>query len=394
MANGLPVDLFTAAAAGFMNFFRTRAPILNLVDTRFNANLRANRGETVAITKVVARDAYDVVPGPNNPAVIDSATELFNITLDQHKGQRYHLTDEERAKLQTFGMHTDQDPLNFMTANISVCAEAVVNAIRADIGANYKNVYNFIGTPGTAPFGTGVEDDQFSDILAYLQLNNAPETDRFGVYTNIAASAIRKIPTFKYADRSSTPLYRETLTLPVTHGITNVEQNVVCTHTNGTLVDDAGEHEGDLLVATSAGATTITIDSTTLVGTVTEGTVFTVAGDTQTYVVTADATAATNQLAFTFSPASKVDWAEDAVVAFKGDASQTYNQSLVFQKQAIVMVSRTLAETRDDAIFVDPMSGLPLKLFSMDGYHLDQTELSTLFGTGILNPEHVVRIAE
>ena len=86
----------------------------------------------------------------------------------------------------------------------------------------------------------------------------------------------------------------------------------VGTLSNGTgmlaKVNDATYTVGDF---------TVDIDDTSLTGTVVAGDIFTVAGDAQQYVVTAGATASGNAIAgMAFTPASKVAWADDAVITF------------------------------------------------------------------------------
>jgi hypothetical protein len=82
----------------------------------------------------------------------------------------------------------------------------------------------------------------------------------------------------------------------------------------------AGSLTGSPLInsaSVAVGDTTVAMDAGTLTGDINEGDIFTVAGDTQEYVVTADATASGNALAsVAFYPAAKVAWADNAAVTF------------------------------------------------------------------------------
>lgn len=134
------------------------------------------------------------------------------------------------------------------------------------------------------------------------------------------------------------------------------ESQLLYRHTNGNDVTGVAVNDA----ATTTGATTLAVDGlTNTTGTVTAGSVFTIAGvfrvhprtkvtlpELQQFVVTANATAnGSGQATLSISPTiygptsgarqnvSALP-ADDAVITFVGAASTTYTQSLAYQKQA------------------------------------------------------------
>ena len=141
----------------------------------------------------------------------------------------------------------------------------------------------------------------------------------------------------------------------------------------------------------TAGESTVNIDDTSLSGTVVIGDLFTVAGDTQVYTVTANATAATNAIAgMAFTPTSQVAWADDAVITFK--ASHTAN--LAFHRDAFALVTAPLESggMGDIMSIQDPVTGLILRLEQRRDYKQTTWEFDILYGVKTVRPELAARI--
>jgi hypothetical protein len=74
--------------------------------------------------------------------------------------------------------------------------------------------------------------------------------------------------------------------------------------------------------------------------TVVAGDVFTVAGDSQTYVVNANAIAVGTALNLSFSPAPAVQWAAGSAVTFRN----SHATNMVFHRDAFALVVRPFIE--------------------------------------------------
>lgn len=167
------------------------------------------------------------------------------------------------------------------------------------------------------------------------------------------------------------------------------------TFTGGTLSD--GTNKAALInsATVAIGDTSVAMDSATLTGTLKAGDLFTVAGDTQQYVVTADATAAANAITVSFSPAAKVAWADNAAVTFVADHDLA---GLAMQKQAIAFASRPLVTevgfsggnlVRE---FPDPHSGLVVSMEISREHKRTKVNFSCLWGSTLVRPQAAVRL--
>ena len=107
------------------------------------------------------------------------------------------------------------------------------------------------------------------------------------------------------------------------------------THTAGTL--SAGSGKIKPKVATTKGATSITLSSTTLTGTVVVGDVLTI--KSAFYTVTEAATAENNEITVKLSPALK----EDIAITVEITVTGSHIANLAFHKNAFALVTRPLA---------------------------------------------------
>lgn len=166
----------------------------------------------------------------------------------------------------------------------------------------------------------------------------------------------------------------------------NMDQNVK-THTKGTLLANP------LVNGTPAvGVKTFNADKATLTGTVVEGDIFTIAGDTQTYVITTGATASGNAITLTFEPGLKIAPADNAVITFKA----THVANLNFHRDAFALVNRPL-EDQGGAIAIqsaiDPISKLVLRLEVSREHKRTRWSYDILYGVQCVRRELASRIA-
>tara|TARA_Y100000310_G_scaffold6980_1_gene7740 strand:- start:9 stop:539 length:531 start_codon:yes stop_codon:yes gene_type:complete len=163
-------------------------------------------------------------------------------------------------------------------------------------------------------------------------------------------------------------------------------QNVPTHSVTGTgtvTVNDASVSVGDTTLTWDGGGTAPD-----------EGDIFTVAGDTQTYVV--ESSTAT---VITMHPAARVAWADNAAVTFKGDGS-SYPANLLIHRDAIAFAMAPLADVGEQllnnemtAVAVDEESGLSLRLELTRQYKQYQWSFDALYGANVVRRELGVIIA-
>jgi hypothetical protein len=148
----------------------------------------------------------------------------------------------------------------------------------------------------------------------------------------------------------------------------------------------------------SAGATSVVFKDSggSLTGTIKAGDTFVIAGSTQRYVATADATAAANVISVSFEPKAAIDYsASDNVTA----TQQSGTQCLAFHKNAIALAMAPLSEIGAKlegrvATVTDPVSNLSIRsrIFYEGKEAAIYVVLDVLFGFKMLKHNMAVRM--
>lgn len=251
---------------------------------------------------------------------------------------------------------------------ITQMAERVIKpameAVAQDVEVRFlekatQSVYNSVGTAGSNGFTVSDVQDSKVKLNQYL----CPKDTSRRLLLNAEAGAAAVVDR-KGLFQSSTEIANQYKMgyVGMSDGFTWLENELLYTHTNGNDVTG-------VLVngSTSEGASTLAVDGlTTTTGTVTKGSVFTIANVNavhpitkkvysflQQFVVTADATAnGSGEATLSISPAiyagsaglQNVDAlpADNAALTFVGAADSSLTQNLAFHKQAFRMVSTPL----------------------------------------------------
>ena len=347
---------------------RENAVLPRLVNRSYE-NQAAERGDTVDIPIPSAVTAATVAPAATPAATADSAPTKVTVPLDQWKEAAFYLTDKDKMEVMN----------GVIPMQASEAIKALGNTVDNYILGLYKGVYGYTGTAGTTPFATTADATQARKIL-----NNqlAPLDDRRFVIDADAEAKALELRAFQ--DMSFSGSATE-----IVEGRINrkfgfdwfMDQNVP-THTNtgtGTiLVNDASTAVGDTTLTWAGGGTQPV-----------EGDVFTVANDTQTYVV-----ASSTATVITMYPAAKVAWQDNAAVTFK--ASHAVN--LAFHRDAFAFATRPLAGDTDGLgsliqSAVDPVSGLTLRLEVSREHKRTRYSYDILYGAALVRRELATRIA-
>jgi len=305
-------------------------------------------GETISIkrpTDFTVRDgriaaAQDVVEGK------------FTLTVDKFKGVDFKFTSEE------------------LTLQIGELTERVIqpamvqlgNQIDRDVQALYKDVWNWVGTPGSTV-------DSFADFAKAperLDLGAVPMDGRYAVLSPTDEYGMLGSQTALYMQDVAKGAYRESNLGRIANVDTYSSQNVQ-THTRGTTDNTTplvkGTQSTTWAASKDSGTMTLDTDGWDTVTTLKQGDVFTIAAVfavnpvtkatlpfLQQFVVKADVTAnatTTSSTTLTISPPIITSGAfqtvsaaalDDATITIMGTASTGYSQNLVFRKNAFALV--------------------------------------------------------
>jgi hypothetical protein len=230
----------------------------------------AEMGSVIALRRP---QAYTATAMPSTPT--DLAPESVNVTLDQWWGVTIQLTDKELA-------YTKE---RIIDEQIAPMAYAVANKIDQLLAALYKDIPYSVAV--TSPLAV-------ADITAarrQLSLNGVPLNDgriSLALSPTLMKEALDQQAFSQWQGAGPTGEgTQQSGMLGAKFGMSPFENQNAATHTSGVSADFTGALSG----AHAKGATTVTITGLTIGGTVKAGDTFIIAGSTQRYAFTADATA-------------------------------------------------------------------------------------------------------
>ncbi|MEL7314637.1 MAG: hypothetical protein AAFN08_06760 [Cyanobacteria bacterium J06559_3] len=371
-------DLYGKILAVGADVIREQTYLPALVNHVTNEDKTLARSKGGIVEVIVPPDfvTRDVVPASTPPASQgEPAPSTVQVALDNFKEVNIPLTEKQITQLEA------ADPMAIMFIQNAV--GPIIEDITAAIAATYKGIYGYVGTAGTTPFASNPADAQ--NTKKVLTRQKCPKMMRSMVLnTDAYANAIglEAFRSYLQFGSDSTVRYGE---VDMAYGF-RFHEDVGMDGISHTTGGGAGwlVNQADHAVAD----TTVVIDTGS--GDPVVGDIFTVAGDTQTYVVSGYAS---NTI--TYAPAAKVAWANNAAITFK--ASHAIN--LAFNPFAFAFDSRPHARLRLPGVtsnymtWVDDMTGVTLRLEIRDEYHQTGIYLSCLFGAELVDPRLACRIA-
>jgi hypothetical protein len=394
MPNAL-LDVQPKILATALKTLRESAVMPYLVNTDYSNDAK-QKGATVDIPVPSKMTIQDVVPGAyaQNPSD-DVQLNTISLPLNNWKESSFVLSNKEIAEI------IDGVP----NMQVAEAGKAIANAIDKSLIDCYKQAYHYVGTAGTTPFASSPAEAIAA--RAILGKNLADPRDRRLVIGVDAESNAIALPAFQYyLNSGSTETQREGAIGRKFGFDWEVDQNMPY-HVAGTLAGTLVT-AGAPVVTTTADASnpqlhnprttnTITISGCTNGTTIKQGDVFTVVGDTQTYVINNDATAAGGTITANFSPAPKVVWATGAAVTMRGSR----NINLAFHRDAIAFAMRPLEDSvltsglggHTTMTMVDDVTGIPLRLRIGSEYERVRISVSALWGRVVVRPEHLIQMA-
>lgn len=336
----------------------------------------AKVGDTVTVRKPATFTANEFT---SSISVQDATESSVAVVMDKHLDVSFAVTSKDLTLKVS----------DFNTQLLGPAMEAIAQKVDKLLLGLYVDLYNQVGTAGTTP-------STVADITGtgrVLDLANVPLTDRSLAIDPYAKDKFLQIASFFEADKvGDDGSALRAASLGRKFGQDTVVANNITAHSNGSVA-----HTGTFAIdgAVSAGATTVTIDASTITGTWAKGSLFTVAGVTGTYVVTADHAAAADRLtAVPFFPAAPTGGFPDGAVVTR-IANHTPN--MAFHRSAFAFVTRPLVLPMGVApgqAQIVNYGGLGLRVVS--GYDMsakkDTISVDLLCGVKTLDPARGVRL--
>lgn len=336
------------------------------------------KGSTINIRKPAS---FVVNDAPSTAQ--DVNTDGVTVTLDQWKEVKFAITDKEL----TFTKE------QIIADHIRPAAYAIADYIDTVCAGLYVNIPYCTGTAGTTP-------DAIGDLTMARKVMNdmlfPQDGNRHFAINSAAEEKLLQLATFN-ANGGSTGTTEAALlrgTLGTKFGMEIFAPTNVPDHDNGTLA------AGTAIQANANTAKDLTQmvwkdSGGSLAGTLKKGTIFTIAGQTTKYVVTADAEAATNLVTVAFYPGLSAAVTANAVITLVGD----HAVNLGFHRNAFCLAMAPLSDLGKNfsgvkmEVIGDPLTNLAIR--SRMWYDPDNSKvvvaLDVLFGLKTLEPKLAFR---
>ena len=371
---------------------RHNAVMPRLVMNDFGTDVK-QKGDTVQIPLPSAIAIQDVAPGAYAPDSGNVAPTTAAIALSNWKEAPFTLSDKEVAQIIA----------GVVPIQLSAAVEALAAQVNSDLLALHAKVPNLVGVPGTTPFSmaSGVTGDAYSTNAATaarkaLTVNLAPMSERRFVLGPDAEANALGLPAFQYYLYAGTDQTIRRGEIGEKFGFDWHTDQQVPTHTAGTITTGLAAKAA---TPQAVGLTSIVCTTAASTGAcaLKTGDVIAIAGQTQQYTLTADATqaSAATDVTLKIYPALAVALAGGEAVT----VSASHVCNLAFHKTAFAFASRPLmndalaAEFDDSYMVPDPVSGITMRLTWRREFHRTRMSFDILYGVGAVRPMLAVRVA-
>lgn len=340
-----------------------------------------NKGQQIDIRRP---STFTAIAEPSG-ATQDITTDTVSMQLDQWFGVKMAVPDNEYAY---------SDKPRFLQDHVAPAMNALADNVDQALFALAADIPWVQNTGATTADYNDLVDTRTIMRTAKVPLND-PSMLHFAVNPSVEGDLLQDSKFIEWqgsgqegADTQRTGFLGRKAGFEIFAGAHNVP-----TLTGGALT-------GSPLVqgAQVAKATSMTWDAGTLTGDINKGDTFTIAGSTQSYAVTADATAAGNAVAVTFTPPLTQAYSDNAAVTVTQETTKIH-QNLAFHRNAFALVMPRLPDHGSNigariASVQDPFTGLSLR--SKVWYDADSSEIRVafdiLYGVKTLDPNLACRM--
>jgi len=381
ISNTLTAIIPKILARGLLSL-RERVLMTRLVNLDYSMDAK-KKGSTIDVPVAASLTASDVTPAAYPATPGDLTIPTVQISLNNWKKASFGLSDNELGQIEA--------QADFIPLEMSAAFEALATAVNDSVFSEYVGVYGYTGTAGTAPFGSGVEVLSAINSRKILNKMKCPRDFRRGVLDYDAEASALALSQFSDAEKIGSGEVKISGEIGRKFGVDWNADDSVPVHTAGTAASATTDNAGYAL-----GVKTITLASAGT-GTILVGDIFTIAGDSQTYVVVTGSTDVSSGGTIVFEPGLKVPITTSATAI---TLKATHVCNLVFHRDAFALAMRAPDEALKKVFnpdnsytMEDPVSGLVMRLEVIRMYKQTMWELDCLWGAKLIRPEFATRIA-
>jgi hypothetical protein len=333
-------------------------------------------GSAINVAIPSAITAVEVTPAYIPPTTTAVAPTAVSVTLGNWWEAPFELTDKDLL----------QCDRGIIPMQASEAIKAIANKIEDTGFAYYQKIYGYAGTAGTTPFATDMTGFTAADKVLNDQL--CPPEDRFLVLNTAARANALNLTQVSNASFRGNNQTIASGDMGEIFGTRWLWSQRVPSHTAGTNSgsDINGAHA-------TTGVKALTIHGGAL-GDYHVGDIFTIAGDTQTYVVTGQ-TGDGTPTALAMEPGLQIALGGTEVITLKA----THRVNLLFHRDCFAFASAPLQDSNIAPnlvameSIVDAESGIALRLEVTREHKRFRFSYDVLWGWAVPRPEYGARLA-
>ena len=345
---------------------------------------RVALNQTVNIPVVGVATAAAITPANVSPDTGGTSPGNVTVTISNQYQCPVAWSGDEQMVVSEAGLYDSVQAQRFAQA-----FRTISNMVESDLAALHIKASRAYGTYNVQPFGTAADLSDMAQMIKIMEDNGAPTSDLQAVLGTSAMANIRgkQSVLFKVNEAGTDQLLRRGIIGDIQgvslHTSAQVKTAVTVGTNNGAAQTNADGY--------AVGATTLTLD-TAGTGSILDGDIVTLAGDTNKYVVlTGDASVAGGGTIVLAEPGLRQ--AIPASVTVITTVAAT-DRNMVFSKSAIVLACRTpyMPKEGDQASDVmdvtDPVSGITFQIALYKQYRQVHAEVGLAWGVKMIAPRH------
>ncbi len=392
MSNTLTAILTQILAKGMMTL-RQRVLMTRLVNTDYSLEAK-KKGYTIDIPLSSAIAAENVTPAATASAPSDLTPSSAQITLDKWMHADFALNDAEVGRIRA--------DVDFVPLQMAEAFKSLAKEINDSVFDTYTGIYGYTGTAGTTPFGTGVGVASATNVRKILHTQLCPRDERRGVLDFDAEAAALNLSAFSDAEKRGDASAKTTGEIGRVFGLEWYGEDAVPSHTAGSITTGVIA-KASTAVAVGVKTFVCTTAASTGAAALLKGDIISIAGDSQTYVLTEAVTqeSAATDFTIAFEPALKVALTGSEAVTVK----DTHVVNLGFHRDAFGLAVRApdagikellgsnAGNVLSSVTLQDPVTKLIMRLELIRGFKMTMWDVDCLWGTALVDASRACRLA-
>jgi len=397
MPNTFSAYLMPRILAGALQVLREEVAFAKLMNKDFEGSA-GHLGQQVSVSIPYGQDIYPITPAQVPPALVDSKMYSRLITIDQWYGSRFHFSTKDMVEY-------DFGNSQFVPRQVAESARALARQINQTIAALWTKIPNLCGTVASRIFASNI--DKLGDVRTRLNFQLCPDPNRVLLMSLLDENDAMKLDDVKKNPQMAGDhdVYRKAFLGRIFDLDMVRDRDVKTSGAAGTGIVGTAT-----CAATAKGSSTISVTMSSGGSDALhfhDGDIFLISDDStaadqllrRQYAqqgVLSIASGATGTVTLDHPLETTLAGTETLSVA-TGQGAGTVNVAGDLSGFGLVMrIPPSSIEGAPtigpSAEMTDPVSGIPLKLTYLPGYHASQFELSFLAGVDVVDWRRLTRV--